>query len=1087
MSQNVFRNKDSSKAGIIGCYTPNGIPFSTTRGSKIIGREGLILQGLPVDQIDISQLTDNQLQDLAGNAMSTTVVGSFMLAALTIFRDSLTPKDDRLPMNELPLRADMFGEHLLVKKMFDPTSFARKPLRDILRNAVNSIRLCYCEGRLNIVSHGIRKCRICHHTICDRCTKNPCHDYEALPQWQLDLRTNPQGFEPYIKAALPMKISFQESGNDFIEYLNNFRHVYEKCEKSEVEVAVNLIKKALESEVCYQSARRREVWEVEYHSGYSMLRLILSPAVCEWQLFVKPCSTMSNNNSFRLLFEKFPFCKMNPTGDVVIEGRWKVWVPQRREFGATIKSSGCVVPSFGAQAGLVKASMEYVHTRCNIEMEDREDLTKIIGVDVSGDYVLHQNCGQASNSLHKKIQNESDQPDIFFYLDHAGQTGDPRLHEFVFTDDIRRLDYAEYRHSYAHIKWRQPLVKKNSVQYRKVAIIVDGYWIDLDDFQITRRREQQFEYFHMSNSPTPDIACNSPLAAFCCMLPLHNIELPVPRNSWIEIVPANEVEVFDQIQWAIAKPKVIDDYLTQNLARFENWHTIPCEQVHCNTCAPKLPNLWWAYPRKLPIRNKPKQIAFEDPATASQYENALRTRPSGISILYRITENFLELKVGINPTSLCHRAVDALKPQGAFQSSWYLVTDDTSSKAQSVAFELSSSENEKPAKRPANFAGEFFLRPEQAKALAWMIKQERGVCFAEREFVEARNSRMGYLLMAQAWQDRCVRGGILASEVGFGKTIVIIAMILNRRVSDQHWANSYTGNLIPTAASIIFVPGQLPKQWFSEIKKFVASLKPEDIIVIETNPQLGKFTVGDFKKAKIVLVSFAVAQTDAYLLRLATLTGLVEPDSKGSPRVKDVWHSNLRQAMMDSIKKLRSSPSEFQAYLDNQFDKNSKEAEATILPIPSKRKTGSSYQNRKRNHDEMNGRVSEKPLASELKHKPVKFKGGCIETDMLLGPAFEMFAWSRVVIDEFTYLEARANPTMVHLEANSRWALSGTAPYESYTGIRSMADFIGVNLGRLDYSQMAKDAKASAQLYMTGKCPEESLVATEITLMLRSL
>jgi hypothetical protein len=45
------------------------IPYSSIRGGPIIGIEALNLQGMPVDQLVLTRENEDQLADLAGNAM----------------------------------------------------------------------------------------------------------------------------------------------------------------------------------------------------------------------------------------------------------------------------------------------------------------------------------------------------------------------------------------------------------------------------------------------------------------------------------------------------------------------------------------------------------------------------------------------------------------------------------------------------------------------------------------------------------------------------------------------------------------------------------------------------------------------------------------------------------------------------------------------------------------------------------------------------------------------------------------------------------------------------------------------------------
>ena len=60
------------------------IAYVTNRGGLLIGREALSLQGIPLSGILLTKKSEDQLADLAGNAMSTTVVASAMMAALIL-------------------------------------------------------------------------------------------------------------------------------------------------------------------------------------------------------------------------------------------------------------------------------------------------------------------------------------------------------------------------------------------------------------------------------------------------------------------------------------------------------------------------------------------------------------------------------------------------------------------------------------------------------------------------------------------------------------------------------------------------------------------------------------------------------------------------------------------------------------------------------------------------------------------------------------------------------------------------------------------------------------------------------------------
>jgi len=56
--------------GISYCLTPKGTPWITQGCRLVSGLEALILQGIPVDRLELGNLSDDQKRDLAGNAMS---------------------------------------------------------------------------------------------------------------------------------------------------------------------------------------------------------------------------------------------------------------------------------------------------------------------------------------------------------------------------------------------------------------------------------------------------------------------------------------------------------------------------------------------------------------------------------------------------------------------------------------------------------------------------------------------------------------------------------------------------------------------------------------------------------------------------------------------------------------------------------------------------------------------------------------------------------------------------------------------------------------------------------------------------------
>ncbi|KAF1942479.1 hypothetical protein EJ02DRAFT_511619 [Clathrospora elynae] len=80
VSQNVDRFK--ADVGIAPCITPGGMVFASNRQQALNGSQLLLLQGMPFDRLHFANETQRERQDLAGNAMSTTVIGASLIAAL---------------------------------------------------------------------------------------------------------------------------------------------------------------------------------------------------------------------------------------------------------------------------------------------------------------------------------------------------------------------------------------------------------------------------------------------------------------------------------------------------------------------------------------------------------------------------------------------------------------------------------------------------------------------------------------------------------------------------------------------------------------------------------------------------------------------------------------------------------------------------------------------------------------------------------------------------------------------------------------------------------------------------------------------
>lgn len=84
ISQNSTKEKHRSQAaGVAGCVTPGGDIFLPHLGRSLLGAEKLLLQGIPYFRLHLANETEVNMSDLAGNAMSLSVVSACMLGGIT--------------------------------------------------------------------------------------------------------------------------------------------------------------------------------------------------------------------------------------------------------------------------------------------------------------------------------------------------------------------------------------------------------------------------------------------------------------------------------------------------------------------------------------------------------------------------------------------------------------------------------------------------------------------------------------------------------------------------------------------------------------------------------------------------------------------------------------------------------------------------------------------------------------------------------------------------------------------------------------------------------------------------------------------
>ena len=474
------------------------IPYITNRGGPMVGLEALHLQGLPIDELLLTRETEDQLADLAGNAMSTTVVGTTILVSLVLSMKYLTPGHDKrtyeekhgtqiaeldedvmevdLPSNSVHDR--IFGEDQLLERPFDFSETTGQSLDTLLRDAMKSVRFCTCEGRKDMTEREVRRCDDCGFTACVKCGGRPEHN--ARP---IDVKTHPRlppsTFERSLKSALPMCLGLSGITERLLDSLK--QKFGASIPSKRWDIWRNAVIEAVGPELRFVELKRQEFWYVTYESTKALLELCLHPQRPEWLFYAKPSPNEPANAEIRKLLMN-PAARLACNGSL-LNGRWEVALPHTTSVEISIRGTEELVPSWESRLGLLDPKFLDTTVFSQLEVSvPREDVVHF-DRDISGTYILLDKCGTANNALHKKISTREDAalPPLFLLLDPT-RSGKPSDDAFVFSTNIRRLEYRETRPIFARLQpsWRQS--SKDGSQ--RVSCVIPQKYVFADDVSL---------------------------------------------------------------------------------------------------------------------------------------------------------------------------------------------------------------------------------------------------------------------------------------------------------------------------------------------------------------------------------------------------------------------------------------------------------------------------------------------------------------------------------------------------------------------------------------------------------------------------
>jgi hypothetical protein len=1042
VSQNVDRFKTA--LGILPCITPGGCDFATNRQEALSGKQLLLLQGMPMDKLLFGTETQKECQDLAGNAMTTTVIGASIVSALICgsraFRHNPSTSQ---PSQSSKTRRDLQDIVFVRLKSMKASRLGSDEIKGLdltamKRDAILCARLCNCEGDKSLCKFAIQVCSDCGQTACERCSGNPRHDYGvSIPR--IDRRQTPNDFAQKWKHKLPTRLRFS--------VFPDIRRLISKSkslDQAATALVDHVVERDIESQHYYFQAMLRQDygWTISYSSANATLELRIGREA-EWLLFINCPADVSGNDPLRkLLSSPIAHAKV---ADSLLDVDWNIRVPTVEKYELQINGSVSRCSSWRSRLGLIDYKVETVPTSLHVESRVKACNNLV------GEFALLSDCGTASSSLYKRLTG----PELYLFLDPSS-LGTFENDAFVFSQDCRRKHYNDTRICLAHVEasWRPCHIQDKYVHDLRVTL--PGTWTPVTmDLEL------------VETALTVNVPTNA--------MPSENVERDCSRAVTILEVQVSErlpIANLDEYSWILER--------TKRLPSFSTWQPVSSSTLEGCACAPEYPHILWH------VNEKGIATPQESRKAAADFERTIKTRAPIFHIRATTEKTKTNIQVALNVAALVHRAKGRLSYPGTVRTAWKLAIDHADLPQEPFnQFRLLSNSEDSPFGLTPSIS---YLRNTQPRSLSWMKAQELGRSITITEVEEAVHAGLGWRAEARAQTDVSIRGGVLADLPSFGKTVTCIALIQSEfdqygpevLLQDNQNVNKETEALIHSAATLVVCPPHIALQWQTELLKFLGEEQYEiySVLVVQTFAQLQDLSITDVQNSRVVVISWSVFAEEEYVSHMAHFTAIPEPSITGR-RAFDTWFNQASREIPRQVAALQSSDyTDFKSSTQDLLAKRLEHDDFKVA-LPIKVQHGSAYQSFKATQAKAKVRAKSKPNSN----KP-KLQSESTEHQV---PLLHLFHFNRIVVDEYHYLNddkklgnVLASVSVKRITALKRWVLSGTPALANFSDVDQIASYLGIRLGRYHFGDGVETTQSDRARRGDQTLVEDFLSQTEI-------